>query len=131
MGCGCDGGGGDLLWQLVVSAACRQRPAHTCALTRAPASCRCPPPLLLLHRALSSAQHMMVIRFNSVIDAFGNFTRAEDWSKFARRMAQYGSVWCCVDAHPGHIHYDMLWDVPGHEDRHGRIWSKWEPKTGP
>ena len=53
-----------------------------------------------------------------------------DWAKFALRMKSYASIWCCIHAHPGHIHYDMLWDVP-HTDKFNRIWTKWEAKTGP
>lgn len=32
--------------------------------------------------------------------------RAADWTKFFNRVRIYGSIWCCVAAHPGHIHYD-------------------------
>ena len=73
----------------------------------------------------------MVLKFNDVAASFGNFTHARDFEKFYRRVQHYGSVWCCVDAHPGHIHYDMWWDMPGHKDKFGRTWDKWEPKTGP
>ncbi len=90
-----------------------------------------PRPRTLLRSALSSLQHIMILRFDTMVNAFSNFTAPEDWARFARRVAQYGAVWCCVDAHPGHIHYDLLWDVPGHVDRFGRNWPKWEPRTGP
>ena len=54
-----------------------------------------------------------------------------DWDRFASRMRQYGSIWCCIHAHPGHIHYDLLWDVP-HFDKFNRVWNgTWEVKTGP
>jgi len=53
-----------------------------------------------------------------------------DWDRFSQRMKTYASIWCCIHAHPGHIHYDMLWDVP-HTDKFNRIWTKWEAKTGP
>ncbi len=74
---------------------------------------------------------MSILRFSNLVDAFGNFTQVQDWTRFYRRMQQYSSVWCCIDAHPGHIHYDMWWDLPGHTDKFGRTWGKWEPMTGP
>lgn len=77
---------------------------------------------------------MSVLYFNTMVGAFGNFSDPGDWGRFARRMAHYGSLWCCVEppkGQPGHIHYDLLWDVPGHRDRFGRLWDGWEPKPGP
>lgn len=57
--------------------------------------------------------------------------RTAKWDRFAARMRGYGSIWCCVHAHPGHIHYDLLWDVP-HVDKFNRVWNgTWEVKTGP
>lgn len=79
---------------------------------------------------LSSVSHVPLLKFNTMRNAFGNFSREEDFVKFVRRVNQLGSVWCCIDAHPGHIHYDFWWDVP-HTDKFGRVWSKWEPKPGP
>lgn len=59
-------------------------------------------------------------------------TRAEDWVKFSRRMAVATSLWCCVAQHPGHVHYDILYDVVPHTDRHGRVWNDlWVPTCGP
>ena len=48
-----------------------------------------------------------------------------DWVRFANRIKGYTSLWCCVAAHPGHVHYDMLWDVPHHSDKFGRVWERW------
>lgn len=107
-----------------------------------------PPPLLLLQsasdqfcdlclylclhpRALSSVSSVSVLQFKDVGSAFGNFTRPEDWTKFAARVRHYGDAWCCVDAHPGHVYYDLLWDVP-HVDMHNRRWNgSWHVAPGP
>jgi hypothetical protein len=81
-------------------------------------------------RVLSSVKHVQLLKFNTMQSAFGNFSREADYMKFAKRMNQMGSVWCCIDAHPGHIHYDFWWDTP-HIDKFGRQWDKWEPTAGP
>ncbi|GAX79191.1 hypothetical protein CEUSTIGMA_g6631.t1 [Chlamydomonas eustigma] len=80
--------------------------------------------------ALEAASSFKVLQFTTMNNAFKNFTKESDWSKFAARMRNYGSIWCCIHAHPGHIHYDMLWDVP-HSDKFNRPWTTWETKTGP
>ena len=82
--------------------------------------------------ALTNANSFKVLHFTSMSGAFKNFTNEGDWVKFASRMRIYGSIWCCINAHPGHIHYDLLFDLP-HVDKFGRKWngSDWEPKTGP
>jgi hypothetical protein len=75
--------------------------------------------------------HVQVLKFSTMQNAFGNFTQEEDYAKFFRRMNHMGSVWCCIDAHPGHIHYDFWWDIP-HTDKFGRKWdTKWQPTAGP
>ena len=58
---------------------------------------------------------------------------AADAKKFSTRVKRYAGLWCCVfDAVPGHIWYDMEFDVVPHTDRHNRVWdTAWEPKTGP
>jgi len=51
---------------------------------------------------------------------------------FKRRLDLYGAIWCCSDAHPGHVWYDFFWDVDSHRDRHNRdIAGGWTPLTGP
>eukprot|EP00882_Tetradesmus_deserticola_P016394 GHRQ01017508.1.p1 GENE.GHRQ01017508.1~~GHRQ01017508.1.p1 ORF type:complete len:452 (+),score=165.32 GHRQ01017508.1:1428-2783(+) len=80
---------------------------------------------------LSPVSHVQVLKFSTMQNAFGNFTQAEDYAKFFRRMNHMGSVWCCIDAHPGHIHYDLWWDIP-HTDKFGRKWgTQWQPTAGP
>lgn len=81
-------------------------------------------------RALSSVSHAALLKFSTMHNAFGNFTNEVDFTRFFKRMNHLGSVWCCIDAHPGHIHYDFWWDVP-HTDKFGRKWERWEPMPGP
>lgn len=51
---------------------------------------------------------------------------------FIQRTKNFGSIWCCVFDHPGHIWYDPLFDIVPHKDRHGRTYSdKWEARSGP
>eukprot|EP00798_Chlamydomonas_sp_ICE-L_P025303 gene25303-10957_t len=84
-----------------------------------------------LKTALGEASKFKVLEFSTMQGAMANFTKPEDWGRFANRMRQYGSIWCCIMAHPGHIHYDMLWDVE-HKDKFDRKWGlPWETKTGP
>jgi hypothetical protein len=71
-----------------------------------------------------------VLNFTSIGSAFGNFSRPADFTRFQRRMAQYGAVWCCVDAHPGHVHYDLWWDTH-HTDKFGRKWGRGREGAAP
>lgn len=82
-------------------------------------------------RTLSPVSHVQVLKFSTMQNAFGNFTQEQDHTKFFKRMHHMGSVWCCIDAHPGHIHYDLWWDIP-HTDKFGRKWdTQWQPTAGP
>lgn len=58
-----------------------------------------------LKAALSGVADYKNLEFSSMDGAFGNFTNAADWSRFAQRLRSYASIWCCIHAHPGHIHY--------------------------
>lgn len=81
------------------------------------------------------AAEAKVVRISGGIERlFGGWKDEKKAQQFKRRLDHYGSIWCCVNAHPGHIWYDFHWDVPDHQDRHGRTASKngvWEPVTGP
>ena len=62
------------------------------------------------------------------------FVDNADAEKFSRRIKRYAAIWCCKAAHPGHIWYDMEFDVVPHTDRHMRTWDEsnpWVPTTGP
>lgn len=83
-----------------------------------------------LRVALREAQPYKVLEFTTMNNAFKNFTSAGDWQKFFNRIKGIGSIWCCVNAHPGHVHYDPWFDIP-HIDKFNKQWDKWEPTTGP
>ncbi|KAG1662326.1 hypothetical protein FOA52_011484 [Chlamydomonas sp. UWO 241] len=69
--------------------------------------------------ALSGVAKYKTLDFTTMVSAFGNFSDPEQWGQFANRMRTYASIWCCIDDHPGHIHYDILFDVP-HVDKFNR-----------
>jgi len=73
-----------------------------------------------------------IMTFSTMLGAFGGFADEQVGMRFQKRTAQYASIFCCVNAHPGHVFYDWWWDTVPHTDRFGRIWSEpWQPKTGP
>mmetsp|Transcript_27081 Transcript_27081/g.49899 ORF Transcript_27081/g.49899 Transcript_27081/m.49899 type:complete len:294 (-) Transcript_27081:56-937(-) len=88
--------------------------------------------------ALSSVKTAKVLHFRTLVGAVKDFglglTHSPDAKqKFMRRLQVYGSIWCCVNNHPGHVHYDLLWDVP-HTDKFNRVWSEnntWVQLPGP
>ena len=58
---------------------------------------------------------------------------ADETIKF---MRDYTSIWCCsqplAPRAPGHIWYDMFWDVVPHTNRHSKLVDKpWVPTFGP
>ncbi|KAJ9524490.1 hypothetical protein QJQ45_019543 [Haematococcus lacustris] len=76
--------------------------------------------------ALAPAKVYKVLEFSTMAGAFKNFTDPVDWTKFFGRVKGYTSIWCCVNAHPGHIHYDPWFDIP-HTDKFNRQWEEWKP----
>lgn len=73
-----------------------------------------------------------VLRFKGTERLFGGWADPEAAQRFKQRLDQYAAIWCCVDAHPGHVWYDFSWDAGAHTDRHGRsIGEQWRPLTGP
>ena len=87
-------------------------------------------------KAVHDTHHIgaKVLRLDSNANQF--FYRYEDArarEKFELRLREYASIWCCKHAHPGHVWYDFLFDVP-HVDRHNRKWDEsnpWKVVTGP
>lgn len=89
-------------------------------------------PRVCLCRALAGVASAPLLDFRAPQEVWGNFTKAADWTRLANRLRQYTEAWCCINSHPGHIHYDMLWDVVPHRDKFGRVWNAtWVPTTGP
>ena len=75
------------------------------------------------------------VRFQRMTGVFSQHAEQSDWEKFTRRTAQMATIWCCVKpppGTPGHIWYDMWWDVVPHTDLHGRTWNEsWHIVLGP
>ncbi|KAL6785922.1 hypothetical protein ACKKBG_A00705 [Auxenochlorella protothecoides x Auxenochlorella symbiontica] len=47
---------------------------------------------------------------------------------YSRKLNPLMSSHCCVEGSPGHIGYDLFWDLPGHRDRHGQVVpGPWKP----
>jgi hypothetical protein len=45
-----------------------------------------------------------VLRFSADIQRlFTGWSDAAARERFKRRLDHYGAIWCCVDAHPGHV----------------------------
>ena len=85
-----------------------------------------------VEKLLSTHKDVKVIQFRTMVGAFGGFVDEQDMQKFSRRLKRYAAIWCCKNAHPGHIWYDMEFDVIPHTDRNNRVWDKpWKPTTGP
>lgn len=86
-----------------------------------------------IQAALSGVIGFKVLMFQGLSrHAFGGYSAIADQRKFERRMAMYASIWCCIKDNPGHIWYDLMYDMPGHRDKHHRLWEgEWYPKTGP
>ncbi|KXZ45924.1 hypothetical protein GPECTOR_49g508 [Gonium pectorale] len=88
-------------------------------------------PSAALETALSAVKSAKVLHFSTMANALGPFSDPAVATRFYERLKLYGSIWCCVLAHPGHIHYDLLWDMP-HRDKFQRVWNgTWQTLTGP
>jgi hypothetical protein len=79
------------------------------------------------------AAGVAVLKFDDAAALWTGFADAEREARFRRRLGVYGSLWCCVNAHPGHVWYDLFFDSANGTDRHGRARGPgpWAPATGP
>ncbi len=111
------------LWTLL-TLHCTQRSTHSGRLSKQWMLAVSQAWARVVQRALHGRQHLCeVVCLISLL--------AGDWQKFFNRVKGIGSLWCCINAHPGHIHYDPWFDIP-HQDKFNRQWDvPWEPKTGP
>lgn len=81
---------------------------------------------------LENHKDAKVLKFSTMVGAFSGFEDPQKKEQFSNRLKKYAGLWCCIHAHPGHIWYDMEFDVIPHKDRHNRLWEKpWEPTAGP
>ncbi|KAL6771845.1 hypothetical protein ACKKBG_A28020 [Auxenochlorella protothecoides x Auxenochlorella symbiontica] len=57
---------------------------------------------------------------------------ASEVTSYNERMRSWAGAFCCVEGKPGHILYDLFWDVPGHINRFNKVQEgPWEPMPGP
>jgi hypothetical protein len=76
-----------------------------------------------------------VLHFRSMGDLFATLP-AEERETEMRRMNTWTSIWCCSvplgPRKPGHVWYDLFWDVIPHTNRHQKLVdAPWEPNFGP
>ena len=90
-----------------------------------------------LKAALGSDKYkdVKLLKFDNILDIFDGKAIYEDEidnSKFFERVRHLTAIWCCVrppeKGVPGHIWYDIWFDVIPHQDRHMRMITKeWVP----
>lgn len=83
---------------------------------------------------LNNHKDAKVLKFSTMVGVFSGFEDTQKTERFSNRLKRYAGLWCCIHAHPGHIWYDMEFEVKPHTDRHNRIWGgekQWEPTAGP
>ncbi|KFM24815.1 hypothetical protein F751_1694 [Auxenochlorella protothecoides] len=79
----------------------------------------------LLHRCLQ------VVHFLGRMDR-AVLLSASEVTSYNERMRSWAGAFCCVEGKPGHILYDLFWDVPGHINRFNKVQEgPWEPMPGP
>lgn len=82
-----------------------------------------------------AAKAYTVLKFNTTMGLFSRHVEDVDHQRFANRVKQMASIWCCVQPEPGkpgHVWYDMWWDTIPHTDLHNRLWNEsWHIVTGP
>ena len=84
------------------------------------------------HKVLKFDGRKLIEKFSST--KLDYFTDANVKREFENKIINYCSIWCCKHAHPGHIWYDMSFDILPHKDRHGRTFNEtypWRALTGP
>ena len=81
------------------------------------------------------AKRFKVLHFRNITGAFWQHEDAKDRERFARRLQQLPSIWCCTlppPNKPGHVWYDVQWDIVPHTDLHNRKWrTAWHIVLGP
>jgi len=76
-----------------------------------------------------------VLHFARMPDLYATLPPA-DATRVRQEMMWYTTLWCCskpaAPKTPGHIFYDMFFDVVPHTDKSRREWTEpWTPKFGP
>mmetsp|Transcript_21209 Transcript_21209/g.66518 ORF Transcript_21209/g.66518 Transcript_21209/m.66518 type:complete len:672 (+) Transcript_21209:60-2075(+) len=81
-----------------------------------------------------AAVHAKVLRIaDTPPDVYQRTLTAEQQNAFAKRAFNYLGIWCCIRpparGKPGHIWYDLFWDIIPHTDRWRQTWSDaWVPR---
>jgi hypothetical protein len=79
--------------------------------------------------SLGELNSARVLHFTSMPPgAYGGHSDAQQEAQFVDHMRGMGGIWCCEQ--PGHVWYDLLWDVGPHKDRHGRDRDEWKITYG-
>ena len=110
---------------------------------RLPASVRAsvsaqPPPADLSDASIAPLAKLGTVRvlsFDSMPDLYASLPSVSKEAE-QRRMETWTSIWCCSvppgPRKPGHIWYDLFWDVVPHTNRfRKRVEATWEPNFGP
>ncbi|CAI5503493.1 unnamed protein product, partial [Closterium sp. Naga37s-1] len=85
----------------------------------------------VLKAVLSRYSDIKWIEFSSMVDSFGGWDDKAMERKFRWRLRQYVGIWCCVNAQPGHIWYDLFNDeIPGWKPRPPANWTEDHPPWG-
>ena len=89
-----------------------------------------------LRTALSGVKEQFkVLHFASMNGTFSHFEEQADAERFSKRLRHMPSLWCCVNppaGTPGHVWYDLQWDIIPHTDLHDRRWERpWNITLGP
>ena len=97
-----------------------------------------PPPADLSDASIAPLAKLGTVRvlsFDSMPDLYASLPSVSKEAE-QRRMETWTSIWCCSvppgPRKPGHIWYDLFWDVVPHTNRfRKRVEATWEPNFGP
>mmetsp|Transcript_49296 Transcript_49296/g.159793 ORF Transcript_49296/g.159793 Transcript_49296/m.159793 type:complete len:119 (-) Transcript_49296:94-450(-) len=93
------------------------------------------PARMIAASAPLAAATARVLHFARMPDLYATLPPA-DATRVRQEMMWYTTLWCCskpaAPKTPGHIFYDMFFDVVPHTDKSRREWTEpWTPKFGP
>mmetsp|Transcript_8558 Transcript_8558/g.22534 ORF Transcript_8558/g.22534 Transcript_8558/m.22534 type:complete len:342 (+) Transcript_8558:952-1977(+) len=76
-----------------------------------------------------AAKHAKVLRIIDPSPAVFQLVLSDaERASFVKRAHNYLGIWCCIRplerGKPGHIWYDLFWDVVPHKDRWGHEWQE-------
>jgi len=80
-----------------------------------------------------AARTAKVLRIVQITDdVYQKALTQDEQASFQKRSMNYLGIWCCIQpltrGKPGHIWYDMMWDIIPHTDRWKQEWTTaWHP----